>query len=129
MAFRDDLFDLLRLEGMTQKQIADRVGVSQAMVSKYLRGTIPSQTVRAAFWKEFHISTTEEERETATTQGRSLLTVDEAAKLLHIAPETVRQGLRKERLPIGVAVPCEKSWVYIIPKVQFTAFTGIRFGD
>lgn len=128
MSFKQDLKDLIETDGLTQKEIAARVGVSQTMVSRYLRGVIPTQKVRMQFYRVFHLTTSEEEREIEQTQGHTFLTVEEAARLLQVSTETVRAGLRQKELPIGCAVHM-KEWRYIIPKKQFAEFTGIQFEE
>lgn len=128
MSFTNDLRALISEQGYTQKGIAERIGVSQTMVSRYLRGAIPTQAIRIKFYHAFGLTTTEEEREVAETDGTAFLTVEQAAKLMHVSPECVRAGLRQEILPIGCAIRL-KEWKYIIPKIRFTAFTGIKFEE
>ena len=128
MGFTNDLRALISEQGMTQKGIAERVGVSQTMISRYLRGAIPAQPVRVRFYHAFGLTTTEEERTASETEGSAFLTVEQAAKLLHVSTECVKAGLRQEQLPIGCAVSM-KEWKYIIPKKQFTFFTGIKFEE
>lgn len=128
MSFKNDLRALMQERGLSQKDIAERIGVSQAMVSRYLRGAVPTQPIRVELYHAYGLTTTEEERTVSETDGSAFLTVEQAAKLMHVSTECVKAGLRQHELPIGCAIRM-KEWKYIIPKKQFTFFTGIQFEE
>ena len=53
------------------------------------------------------------------------MTVQEAAKILGLTPQTVRFGLQQERLPFGCAVKTTNSrWTYHISEHLLKAYIG-----
>lgn len=57
---------------------------------------------------------------------KNTLTVKEASKLLGVAPDYLRWGIRSGEIPVGMAVKKKSQFKYIITKSKFSDVTGIE---
>ena len=112
--------------GKRQKDIVEMTGISKSTISNYFKGgTIPEGNLRLiadCFNVEmsyFKIPGTKPK-----PRGPSLelmLTVAEAAWLMGVCQQTIRNGIREGHLPIGAVVGKK----YIIPLRRVLMFMGI----
>lgn len=57
------------------------------------------------------------------------MTVAECAKILDIGDETLREALKQNRFPFGVAIQTtNKRWTFWISKAKFEKYIGRKIG-
>ena len=127
MAFRDDLTELVDLLGGKQEPVAERVGVTQPTVSRWLKGVVPSETlaslVRQALAEEKEKAASSDappprlnepavfaisQKQFLGAVRGAILAAEHLARTsgLHLPPEVVAQvalGIARKRLDPAVA--------------------------
>lgn len=116
--------ELMKEKSLSQADIVRLTGLSKSGVSQYLSGkTYPSKKAIEKIAAALNIPL-----EQLTDNTRTRITVQEAAELMGLSPQTVRVGMQVGALPIGSVwknIGSSKYTYYISPKM-FTEYTGIK---
>jgi hypothetical protein len=57
------------------------------------------------------------------------VSIEEAAKLLQLSPQTVRVGLQQEKFSFGIAIKTSNQYTYHISRAQLNNYLGIKEGQ
>lgn len=57
------------------------------------------------------------------------VSINEAARLLQLSPQTVRVGLQQEKFSFGTAIKTSNQYTYHISRVQLYNYLGIKEGQ
>ncbi len=129
MRFSDKLRDLMKQQGLTQRNLCQLTGIAASSVSQYLSGEHEpynerkKEIARALGVEENYFEVFLPEPKIQTDPSANL-PVAIAAKLMGKSISFVAQGLRDGVFPFGYAVKLDK-WSYFISSVKFTECTGI----
>lgn len=62
-------------------------------------------------------------------EKEATMTVNECAEILNIGEQTLREALKQDKFPFGVAVKTtEKRWTFWISKTKFEEYIGRKIG-
>lgn len=131
MKFADKLKSLMEEMDVSQARLSVLTGIGKSSISQYLSGknvpTIKNLTKLAEVLDvsvDWFDGTTDKSN---VFEYRNKLKVENAAKLMGVGKQMVRQGLKNGIFPFGYAVqmPSGKFTYYISPK-KFTEYTGIE---
>jgi transcriptional regulator with XRE-family HTH domain len=115
MSYSEELKKRMSDLGLSAAELSRRSGVSQASISGYLSGRVPSEANRDRIASV--IGLVEARCET--------LSVRECAGLMKKSTAFVEKGLQEGVFPFGYAVKLDK-WCYFISAKKFTEATGIE---
>ena len=118
--FAENLKVLMTEKGMSQQELAARIGKGKSSVSQYLSGkNIPKSDVKEKIAEVLECSILELEGHPLINNADELrnVSVAECAKILGKSEQFVRVGLQQGVLPFGVAVRTSSKYSYhISPK-------------
>lgn len=121
MNFKDQLRDAMKRARITAAELSRMTGVSQSLISQYLAGyTEPRQDKKAAICQALNIQENAPEQPDPFT-----VTVEQVAKIMHLAPDTVRIGLQQRvfawgyAIKLGVNAEGKENWSYKINRIRF----------
>jgi len=126
--FAERLKEAMTTRKMTQLQLAATVGLGKSSISQYLSGrNIPNTLNLKQIANALDVSADWLNGKDEEMNPIRNLRVADAAKLMGVGCQYIRQGLKNSNLPFGCAVkmPKGKYRYYISPK-RFTEFTGIE---
>lgn len=108
--FSSELKRALNEAGLNQKELSERTGISQRMISDYMHGTIPTPERRKILERELNLDPLE------TSVPRKRYPLEEAANKLGMTVESLKIGLINNLFhpQIGVAIQHDKSYTYTI---------------
>lgn len=121
MQFRDQLKEGMQKAKITAAELSRKTGISQSLISQYLAGyTEPRQDKKAAISQALNIQEDAPEQPDPFT-----VTVEQVAKIMHLAPDTVRIGLQQRvfawgyAIKLGVNSEGKENWSYKINRIRF----------
>ena len=118
-----EIKELLEERGLSQKELADQVGISASALSQMLKGkTKPRQITLKAIARVLGVEVEELDKQPEIDER---LTVSKAAKLMNKSEQFVRIGLQRNLLPFGVAIKTSSKFTYYISSKKFSEYTGI----
>lgn len=138
MSFNEKLKKVMQDLGISQKQLVGITGIGKSSISQYLSGkNIPSierqkgiavslGLVPDYFEEDATFVTIPATKVAMEGAGIRKLLIKDAAKMLGMSPETVRQGLQQGVFPWGYAIKTsENRWTYFINAKRFFEIEGI----
>lgn len=123
---------------LNQRQVCGMTGKSKGSVSQYLSGKqIPSDDVQSAIAVALGLESdyfSKPEKAVVALPKTELrnkvierLDVREAAKIMRMNANTIREGLQQGRFPWGYAIQTsENRWVYFINAKRFAEIEGLE---
>lgn len=126
MSFSDVFKNALKEKGMTQKEFSELSGISRSQISEFVNGYNSPTPERKKLIKDLLGLDISEGESSQDLSKENSLTVTEAARLLEVSPEFLRQSLIQQRVDFGWAVFMGSKWKFCIPKGRFSEFTGIE---
>ena len=118
-----EIKELLEERGLSQKELAEQVGISASALSQMLKGkTKPRQITLKAIARVLGVEVEELDKQPEIDER---LTVSKAAKLMNKSEQFVRIGLQRNLLPFGVAIKTSTKFTYYISSKKFSEYTGI----
>lgn len=107
---------------MPQKELAKLTGISKQSISAYCNGVQPSPKNQQII-DEILPRIEPKEPELSDPYGVS---IDEAAKMIGFAPQTLREALKQQRVTFGFAVrTSENRWRYHVSKARLSEYLGV----
>ncbi len=126
MEFHEKLKRVTNELNLNQTQLADLIGIGKSSLSQYLSGShapLPKRQTDIAIALGLAPNYFEQENPFAITKIDTKirrLDVNDAARLLGMAQETVRKGLQQRVFPWGYAIrTSENRWAYFINEKRF----------
>ena len=129
MSFAENLKKAMNEAGINQKRLQELTGLSKSGISQYCSGKVkPGKDAMQMIADALNVPVdklNESVIPTAIVTGNTM-TVEEAARLMGVGRQFIREGLKRGSLPIGTAVlfPSGK-YRYYISTARFTEFTGL----
>ena len=123
-------------KNISQAKLSELTGIGKSSISQYMSGkNTPSYerrkeiAVALGLNAEYFEEHQTEKVKIITKAAIPKLTPEEAAKLMGVAHQTVREGLKQERYPWGYAVKTsENEWTYWINAKAFAIKECIDLG-
>lgn len=134
MTFSEKLKKAMQDLNINQAQVVGLTGKSKGSVSQYISGKqIPSEKVQCDIAVSLglepdYFTKADESIITLSPKNGEIpkLSVDDAAKLLHMNHNTVRKGLQQGVFPWGYGIQTSGNrWVYFINAKRFAEIEGI----
>lgn len=130
MSFADLLNEEMKKRGLKQKDICRFTGIKSVTLSEYCRGVRePKPEIKAKIAEALNLPSDYFGDDPKTEQDGMIerLSVEEAARIMGMAAQTIREGLKDRRFPWGYAVQVASGgWVYWINKAKFYNHEMIR---
>lgn len=126
--FAERLKEAMTTRKMTQLQLAATVGLGKSSISQYLSGrNIPNTLNLKQIANALDVSVDWLNGKDEEMNPIRNLRVADAAKLMGVGCQCIRQGLKNGNLPFGCAVKMSQGrYRYYISPKRFTEFTGIE---
>lgn len=125
MGFAEKMAKAMKAQGLCQKDISDRTGISKTCISGYMHGAgNPAPERRRQIAEALGLSADYFEDQ-QDPESIPKMTVEEAARIMGVSPPTVRSGLKDRVFPWGYAIETESgAWVYWINRNKFFKMEG-----
>lgn len=131
--FSKRLKEAMNEQRVTQVQLAEQLGIGKSSISQYLSGkNEPKVKTMTSIAEALNVSVdwlsgAIDEPSDDGFNHTNNLPVEQAAKLMGVGKQMVRQGLKNGVFPFGYAVlmPSGRYCYYISPK-KFTEYTGVE---
>lgn len=122
MSFAKQLKQVMLDKGMSQAELAARIGKGKSSVSQYLSGkNIPKEDVQKKIAEVLECNF--DQIETGDVQN---ISVAECAKILGKSEQFVRVALQQGVLPFGFAVKMSSKYSYHVSKAKVYEYLGMK---
>lgn len=138
MNFKDKLKKVMHDLNINQKQLSGMTGICKSSISQYLSGkNVPTEErqksiaaslgLEADYFCDCETDAALLVSMAARRKKVSRLLVEDAAKLLGMGTQTVRDGLQQGVFPWGYAIKTDENrWVYFINATKFAEIEKIN---
>ncbi len=121
-----NLKKILKMRGISQKELAEATGISRAAISQYIAGKhTPSLETAELIADYLKCDLAELKDEVDELKDSRSISVVDASKILGKPPQFLRLALQQGRAPFGFAVKY-KEWSYHISKKLFYNYIGYK---
>lgn len=138
MSFKEKLEKVMHDLNINQKQLSGMTGIGKSSISQYLSGkNVPTEErqksiaaslgLEADYFCDYETDAALLVSMAARRKKVSRLLVEDAAKLLGMGTQTVRDGLQQGVFPWGYAIKTgENRWVYFINATRFAEIERVK---
>lgn len=138
MSFKEKLEKVMHDLNINQKQLSGMTGIGKSSISQYLSGkNVPTEerqkSIAASlgleedYFCDYESDVAMLVSMAARRKKVSRLLVEDAAKLLGMGTQTVRDGLQQGVFPWGYAIKTgENRWVYFINATRFAEIERVK---